>query len=61
MPKFIKIGNTRINVDRITHYKTSESQNEYSLTIFLGHSELKAETSNKAEYKSWLKLLGEEE
>ncbi len=60
MAQFIKIKNERINVDKITHYRTRENQNEYSLSICFENSELEADTSNKAEYKSWLKALGEE-
>lgn len=61
MAQFIKIRNERINPDKITHYLPKENQNEYSLTIFFENSSLVFETSNKAEYKSWLKALGEEQ
>lgn len=68
MAQFIKIRETRINVERINHYYAHKSNHilmtrvPNSLVITFGHNdEILFETENTQEFESWLKALGEKQ
>lgn len=61
MPKFIKIKEARINVERINNYEIRKQNDEFFLIIVFGQAdEFQFKTKDKHELENWLKALGEE-
>lgn len=62
MAQFIKIKETRINVERINHYEIRKQKDEFFLIIVFGEvDETIFKTKDKHELERWLAALGEEQ